>query len=89
MVHATVSASQGSCIPVVRVPSRGVEWIKWALDSGADGVIIPMINNKEEMDLIIKRAIYPPGGARSNGLSELRSQTTTPQAPWQITWRRP
>jgi 2-keto-3-deoxy-L-rhamnonate aldolase RhmA len=67
MVHATVSASQGSCIPIVRVPSHGVEWIKWALDSGADGNIIPMVNNKEEMDLIIKRVIYPPGGARSSG----------------------
>jgi 2-keto-3-deoxy-L-rhamnonate aldolase RhmA len=26
-----------------------------------------MVNKKEEMDLIIKRAIYPPGGARSSG----------------------
>jgi 2-keto-3-deoxy-L-rhamnonate aldolase RhmA len=67
MVYATVSSSQGSCTPIVRVPSHGVEWIKWALDSGADGIIIPMVNYKEEMDLIIKRAIYPPGGARSNG----------------------
>lgn len=67
MVHATVSSSQGSCMPIIRVPSHGVEWIKWALDSGADGIIVPMVNNKKEMDLIIKRAIYPPGGARSSG----------------------
>jgi 2-keto-3-deoxy-L-rhamnonate aldolase RhmA len=66
MVHATVSW-QGSCMPIVRVPSHGVEWIKWALDSGADGIIIPMVNTKQEMDSIIKRAIYPPGGARSSG----------------------
>ena len=67
MVHATVASSQGSCMPIIRVPSHGVEWIKWALDSGADGIIIPMVNNKTEIDLIIKRALYPPAGARSSG----------------------
>ncbi|KAK5712494.1 hypothetical protein LTR15_012074 [Elasticomyces elasticus] len=67
MVHSTVAASQGNCMPIIRVPSHGVEWIKWALDSGADGIIIPMVNNKAEMDLIIKRALYPPAGARSSG----------------------
>ena len=67
MVHSTITASQGSCIPVIRVPSHGVEWIKWALDSGCSAIIIPMVNNKEEMDLIIKRACYPPLGQRSSG----------------------
>ncbi|KUJ11368.1 Phosphoenolpyruvate/pyruvate domain-containing protein, partial [Mollisia scopiformis] len=67
MVHATITASQGACVPVVRVPSHGVEWIKWALDSGVSAIIVPMVNNKEEMDLIIKRACYPPLGQRSSG----------------------
>lgn len=67
MVHAIITASQGSCVPIIRVPSHGVEWIKWALDSGVSGVIIPMVNTKEEMDLIIKRACYPPLGQRSSG----------------------
>lgn len=67
MVHSTITASQGSCVPVIRVPSHGVEWIKWALDSGCSAIIVPMVNNKEEMDLIIKRACYPPLGQRSSG----------------------
>ena len=67
MVHAFVAASQGSRFPIVRVPSHGVEWIKWALDSGAAGIIVPMVNNEREMHTIIDRAVYPPGGRRSFG----------------------
>ncbi|OCT53776.1 5-keto-4-deoxy-D-glucarate aldolase [Cladophialophora carrionii] len=67
MVHSTVAASAGSCCPIVRIPSHGVEWIKWALDSGASGIIVPMVNNKQEVDAVLKRALYPPAGQRSFG----------------------
>ncbi|KIW78273.1 hypothetical protein Z517_08108 [Fonsecaea pedrosoi CBS 271.37] len=67
MVHSTVAASAGECAPIVRIPSHGVEWIKWALDSGASGIIVPMVNNKQEVDGVIKRARYPPTGQRSYG----------------------
>ncbi len=67
MVHATVAASAGQCCPIVRIPSHGVEWIKWALDSGAHGIIVPMVNNKQEVDAVLKRALYPPAGQRSFG----------------------
>ena len=67
LCHAVLTASQGACLPIIRVPSHGVEWIKWALDSGAAGIIIPMVNNKEEMEAIINKALYPPRGARSWG----------------------
>jgi len=67
MVHAFVSSSKGSRLPIVRIPSHGVEWIKWAMDSGAAGIIIPMVNNAEEMKQILDRALYPPIGRRSFG----------------------
>ena len=67
IVHAVIAASQGRCLPIIRVPSHGVEWIKWALDSGAAGIIIPMVNSGAEMKEIIDRAVYPPGGSRSFG----------------------
>jgi 2-keto-3-deoxy-L-rhamnonate aldolase RhmA len=67
MAHAVVSASQGACYPVIRVPSHGVEWIKWALDSGAAGILVPMVNSAAEMAQIIDRAAYPPLGRRSFG----------------------
>lgn len=73
MVHAIVASSRGACFPIVRVPSQGVEWIKWALDSGAAGIVIPMVNNKSEMEQIIDRALFAPRGSRSFGPS---------RAPW-------
>lgn len=65
--HAVLTASQGACLPIIRIPSHGVEWIKWALDSGAAGIIIPMVNTADEMKAIINKALYPPHGARSWG----------------------
>jgi 4-hydroxy-2-oxoheptanedioate aldolase len=67
MCHAVLAASQGACLPIIRIPSHGVEWIKWALDSGAAGIVIPMVNTAEEMEAIINKALYPPRGARSWG----------------------
>ena len=67
MVHAYVQTSKGTKFPIIRIPSHGVEWVKWALDSGAAGIIVPMVSNAAEMESIIDRAIYPPGGRRSFG----------------------
>lgn len=67
MVHAFVASSNGTKFPLIRVPSHGVEWIKWALDCGAAGIIIPMVNNADEMKAILDRALYPPLGRRSFG----------------------
>ncbi|OAL44231.1 Phosphoenolpyruvate/pyruvate domain-containing protein, partial [Pyrenochaeta sp. DS3sAY3a] len=70
LVHATTAASARTgryCHTLIRVPSAGLEWIKWALDSGASGIIIPMINNVNDMEAVIDRALYPPKGRRSFG----------------------
>jgi 2-keto-3-deoxy-L-rhamnonate aldolase RhmA len=67
ITHAVVAASAGDCVAIVRTPSHGVEWIKWALDSGAAGIIIPMVQNREECAGILQRALYPPLGQRSFG----------------------
>ena len=67
LAHATMAASQGHCKPIIRVPSHSVEYIKWALDSGASGVIIPMVDTAEQVEAIINKALYPPRGSRSYG----------------------
>ncbi|KAJ1643134.1 hypothetical protein LPJ64_005064 [Coemansia asiatica] len=58
-------ASSGTCTPIVRVPSQAPEWLNWALDSGAHGVIVPMVNTAEEMRRVEKICRYPPVGKRS------------------------
>ncbi|KAK4499753.1 hypothetical protein PRZ48_007939 [Zasmidium cellare] len=67
MVSAYTTASSGAKFPLVRIPSHGVEWVKWALDSGAAGIIVPMVNDAAEMRAIVDKAIYPPSGRRSFG----------------------
>ncbi|KAI9506537.1 Pyruvate/Phosphoenolpyruvate kinase-like domain-containing protein, partial [Coemansia spiralis] len=60
-------ASSGTCTPIVRVPSHSPEWFKWALDAGAYGIIVPMVNTPEEMRKIEQLCKYPPLGKRSMG----------------------
>lgn len=67
VVHTVAAASNGTCSTLVRIPSHGVEWVKWALDSGADGIVVPMVNSEEEMRQIVQKARYPPLGQRSYG----------------------
>ncbi|KAJ2203157.1 hypothetical protein IW139_004208, partial [Coemansia sp. RSA 353] len=42
-------ASSGTCAPLVRVPSHSSEWIKWAVEAGAHGVIIPNVQSRGQM----------------------------------------
>ncbi len=60
-------ADAGTCAPFVRLPGHNVEWFKWALDAGAWGVIVPMVNTREEALRAVEYAKYPPLGARSIG----------------------
>ncbi|KAH0847258.1 4-hydroxy-2-oxo-heptane-1,7-dioate aldolase [Fonsecaea pedrosoi] len=88
MVQGASSSSHGSCLPVVRVPGHGVEWIKWALDSGAAGIIVPMVNNASEARQIIDRAIYPPGGNRSFGPFHAPFGSGDPTGGWAAYYQR-
>lgn len=63
---ATV-ADAGTCAPFVRIPYNSVEWFKWALDSGAWGVLVPMVNTREEAESVVSNSKYPPLGTRSVG----------------------
>lgn len=60
-------ADAGTCAPIVRVPYNSVEWFKWALDAGAWGVVVPMVNSREEAQRAVDFAKYPPLGNRSIG----------------------
>lgn len=67
MVHAIAVASHNKTLPIIRIPSHGAEYAKWALDSGAAGIIIPMVQSKAELENIVRHARYPPIGQRSFG----------------------
>lgn len=54
--------------PIVRVSSNNSAEIKKILDFGAKGIIIPMINNVEDVKKAISACFYPPSGSRGMGL---------------------
>lgn len=55
-------------VPLVRVGANDPLLIKRALDSGAHGVLVPMIMNRAEAEAAVRAALYPPRGTRGVGL---------------------
>lgn len=53
--------------PLVRVPWNEPYEIMKALDAGAYGVIVPMVNNRDEAERAASACRYPPDGMRSFG----------------------
>lgn len=53
--------------PIVRVNANDKDLIKQALDAGAEGVLIPMVNNKESAEKAVAYCQYPPLGVRGVG----------------------
>jgi 4-hydroxy-2-oxoheptanedioate aldolase len=62
-----IIADAGISAPLVRLPYNSVEWFKWALDAGAWGLIVPMVNTPQEAQQAVSWTKYPPQGTRSIG----------------------
>lgn len=54
-------------VPLVRVPWNDGAFIKRALDAGAYGVVVPMVNSRAEAERAVDWSRYPPQGSRSIG----------------------
>lgn len=61
---------------LVRVGKNDEVLIKKALDSGADGIIVPMIKNADEVKEALSYAYYPPRGNRGVGLVRANGYST-------------
>ena len=55
------------CRPWVRTAIGNCSEINKVLDLGAQGVVVPMINSREEAERAAAAAKYPPAGGRSFG----------------------
>ena len=55
--------------PFVRLTSNNFDQIKRVLDSGAEGIIVPMVNNHKDAISAVEACYYPPLGKRSVGLA--------------------
>jgi 4-hydroxy-2-oxoheptanedioate aldolase len=67
MLSCLQAVAYSAVTPLVRVPSNDVAWIGKALDSGAQGVIIPMINSAEDARRAVANTRLFPLGHRSYG----------------------
>src|SRR5689334_22435393 len=55
------------CVALARVPSGRHDHIKRALDNGAHGIVVPMVNTRAESLEAVGACLYPPVGNRSVG----------------------
>lgn len=66
-VATMIRACPGPAIPFIRVPTDSEGDIQKAVDIGALGIIVPMVDTVEKISNAIMFAKYPPIGKRSQG----------------------
>jgi 4-hydroxy-2-oxoheptanedioate aldolase len=89
MEHSAIDWSQATtlfaaiadagCVPLCRVPEGTHFYIKRALDAGAWGIVVPMVDTVEQARIAIAAAKYPPTGNRSigGGMNSLNFNTSS------------
>jgi 2-keto-3-deoxy-L-rhamnonate aldolase RhmA len=67
-IQGHLTAARGTDLTVlVRPPSQQLEPIKRALDVGAHGLIVPLVNSADELCAVHQHSYYPPVGLRGIG----------------------
>ena len=69
VLRLIIAIEQRGSIPLVRLAWIDPIQAKAVLDSGAAGVIVPMVNTKSDAELVVKMTKYPPLGYRGVGLA--------------------
>jgi 4-hydroxy-2-oxoheptanedioate aldolase len=65
--HMFASIADAGCVALARVPANRHDHIKRVLDNGAQGIVVPMVNSRDEALAAVAAAKYPPVGNRSVG----------------------
>lgn len=65
--HMFAAAADAGCPVLARVPAGKHDHIKRVLDCGAHGVVVPMVNSRQEAEEAVAACLYPPRGNRSVG----------------------
>src|SRR5882757_6974337 len=67
LVAGLIAIAAGGATPLVRVPANEPSMISKALDCGAEGVIVPLVNDRRDAERAVQSCKYPPSGERSIG----------------------
>jgi len=73
VLRLIIAIEGAGAIPLVRLAWNDPIQCKAVLDSGAAGVIVPMVNTKADAELAVKAAKYPPLGFRGVGLARAQA----------------
>jgi len=66
-LQPSIQAMRGKkAAPLVRVSSNQADQICFALDAGARGIVVPMVNTRQEAEAVVRACRYHPAGNRSN-----------------------
>src|SRR5271163_1417947 len=66
-LQPSIQAMRGQkAAPLVRVSAHQAYQICFALDAGARGIVVPMVNTRAEAELVVRACRYYPLGNRSN-----------------------
>jgi 2-keto-3-deoxy-L-rhamnonate aldolase RhmA len=68
-IQLLLQAAQPHCPCVVRLAANDAVHVKQALDTGADGIIAPLVNDADTAARVASWARYPPLGTRSVGIA--------------------
>jgi len=66
-VHGVRTANWIGVPVLIRSWTHNEDTIEKLLDTGAEGIIVPMVNTPEQAEQIVSRCYYPPVGNRSFG----------------------
>jgi 2-keto-3-deoxy-L-rhamnonate aldolase RhmA len=70
-IMAASQAYGKPCLP--RPVSHSNDYLKPLLDSGADGIIAPLVSTSDDSSLLLKLIKYPPMGKRSFGVNRAQN----------------
>lgn len=59
----------GGTLPLVRLAQGHTKDCKQALDAGAGGIIVPMVESAEQLQMVRNACCWPPAGIRGVGFS--------------------
>src|SRR5438552_7739248 len=65
--HMFGTIADAGSTALARVPANRHDHIKRVLDNGAMGIVVPMVNSREEAEQAVAACLYPPRGNRSVG----------------------
>jgi 2-keto-3-deoxy-L-rhamnonate aldolase RhmA len=68
-IQTMIQAMRPGCLSFIRIPEPEGVYVKKALDSGCDGIIVPQVNSAGIARHVIEAGKYAPLGNRGMGLS--------------------